>query len=482
MERSHIAAWGKLVGPVAAAIGVGVAVGLFLPQDGIRGVLMKALSVEEEKAEEPDPHAGHDHLEDDPENVVITASAAKNLGLSADRLQLKDHFRTLRMAAEIVEMPGYSNRAVSTTVNGIVTKIFAVPGQAVNVGDKLFELKLTGEALATAQAQLLDSVARIAATDIEIKRLEPIASSGTAAKQISQLRSERNRLDVQRQVRMQELLVRGLSEAQIQSIVENRKLVRSMVITVPDDPMENRPTAEGSPTFEWEYTIEELTVFPGKAVKPGDDLCHIAHHTALYIKGHAFPGEIEQLGKVDRNGWHVRAEFGTEGNEYYRNGLSIQYIDNHTDSETQTVGFYLPLVNEVLQDTQGKAGRLFRSWRFKPGQRGHLLIPVEQFREEMVLPREAVVREGPQTFVFRRIARRNLPTSNTTPDPDAPEPYDIYRRIPVHVRFQDAEATVISADEKLRPGNVIAMNNAYQLQLALKSKGGDDGGHHHHHH
>jgi hypothetical protein len=58
---------------------------------------------------------------------------------------------------------------------------------------------------------------------------------------------------------------------------------------------------------------------------------------------------------------------------------------------------------------------------------------------------------------------------------------DEFEQVPVRILHQDTRVAVIAADGEVHPGDIIALNNAYQLQLTLtSSKGG--GGHSHHGH
>ena len=95
----------------------------------------------------------------------------------------------------------------------------------------------------------------------------------------------------------------------------------------------------------------------------------------------------------------------------------------------------------------------FVSWRYRPGQRLQLRIPVEQWEQQIVLPIEAVAREGAEYFVFQQNGTH-------------------FDRLPVHVKYRDQFSAVIANDWQLFPGDVVAMRNAHQMQMALKNKAG----------
>ena len=82
-----------------------------------------------------------------------------------------------------------------------------------------------------------------------------------------------------------------------------------------------------------------------------------------------------------------------------------------------------------------------------------LLIPVETWKKQIVLPVEAVASEGAEQFVFQ-------------------ENGDHFDRRPVHVLYQDQLWAVIENDGSIFPGDKIAFAGAHQLQMALKNKAG----------
>ena len=478
----------KTVGLVLLAIGVGVGIGVVGNPKGLMHLLPAAMnnaSAAETTAGEADgAHGGGKHVE-------LTAQARHNLGLETGRAVLSDYPETFRVPGVIREKPGHSDHSVPTTVHGIVKKVHALPGQTVKPGDPLFDLQLTGEALASAQAGLLDLLKQLDTIDEELKRIGPLENSGLAKKRKLELGYEKKRLDGQRDVRAQELLVRGLLPAQVKQIIRQKKLIRQFTVFVPQEfadeqasgdaatPSKRRAPAESPADAlareEMQFTVETLDVFPGKAVRPGDALCHLAYHTVLYIEGQAFENEIESIRKLRQKGWTVDLEFGTQGYLTEEKNKEVLYLDNHVDPDSQTFRFYVRLVNEVLDTRPGEQDELYRTWKYKPGQRVHIVIPIRKWKDQMTLPLKAVVQEGPDAFVFRRIARMRAT--------DGKSFVDEFEQVPVRILHQDTKVVVIAKDGEVHPGDWIALNNAYQLQLALSSsKGGGGNSHHGHSH
>ena len=107
----------------------------------------------------------------------------------------------------------------------------------------------------------------------------------------------------------------------------------------------------------------------------------------------------------------------------------------------------------MVRDTKEDGDRRFVEWRYKPGQRMQLHIPVEEWTDRIVLPVEAVAQEGLENYVFRVNG-------------------DHYDRQPVHVEHRDPQVIVIANDGALFPGDRIALSAAQQLQVAVKTKAG----------
>jgi hypothetical protein len=167
-------------------------------------------------------------------------------------------------------------------------------------------------------------------------------------------------------------------------------------------------------------------------------------------------------------------------------GLTVTYMDNHVDTRTQTYPFYLPIPNRVVSQQTDAAGRPFRSWQFKPGQRAHLFVPTETWPDQWVVPRDAVVRGGIEAYVFRlepslediaferpateRFERSGqLSTWPLTP-------------VPVRVLHQDRQHAVLETGGQLADGDIVLTHGAYHAYLAWKLQASGGGGGHGHEH
>jgi multidrug efflux pump subunit AcrA (membrane-fusion protein) len=139
MNRSTIPA--MIIAAVMLLAG-GWVLGLVVDPAWIVGLERPAAPAEDDHPAHDDEHEGHVHLSE---------SAFRNLNLRIRAVKLSDGKHTLQVPGEIVEKPGHSDHALASPVNGVVTEVYALPGQAIRPGDPLFKLQVIDEALATAQ-------------------------------------------------------------------------------------------------------------------------------------------------------------------------------------------------------------------------------------------------------------------------------------------------------------------------------------------
>jgi multidrug efflux pump subunit AcrA (membrane-fusion protein) len=189
----------------------------------------------------------------------------------------------------------------------------------------------------------------------------------------------------------------------------------------------------------------------------------LADHRELYIEGRAFRSEAAVLAQAAEQGWPVEAEFRddeTIGWQRSVASLRIRHLSNIMDASSRTLGFYVPLANESRR--YAREGKTFLVWRFRPGQRVTLRVPVQRFENVYVLPAAAVVRRGPEAYVFRLNEE------------------DEFERTPVRVRYEDGRHVIVEPDEDLKPGTTLALNSAAALLRVLEFQGAE--GHHDHDH
>ncbi|HEX3146632.1 MAG TPA: efflux RND transporter periplasmic adaptor subunit [Gemmataceae bacterium] len=404
-----------------------------------------------------DEHAGHDHAHG--ERVKLSPQAQANLNLDVDALVPETYWRSVLIPGVVVDRPGESDRGVTSRVAGLITDIRARPGDTVKAGDPLFSMQLVSEFIQSAQTELAKAAKEHQFAIAKRDRTENLVKIGTSAG--SELVEAENQ--VKRTAALvlnfrRQLQVFGLAPDQVDKI-ENGEIVTEVTVTVP---ARTTPT----PKAEALYEVQELKVQLGEQVQSGQILCLLANHQKLFVEGRAFKSEATALAKAAEQAVPIKADFADEtiGEWPAIEPLSIHHLSNQVDPTTRTFAFFLPLENQSR--TFAKDGRTFFLWRYRPGQRVRLKVPVEKLGDDVfVLPAGAVVREGAEAFVFRQNG-------------------DFFERKPVHVLYEDRTEVVVANDGSIAAGSFVVRNHAAAINRAIKTAagGGGGGGHEGHDH
>ena len=420
----------------------------------------EALPQGEGHAHGDDHHDDHDHDHDhddhgghDEENSLrLSDQARRSIGLREGDVALSTFDLTIGVPGIVVERRGRSKLTIIAPITGSVTQIFATDGEAVTPDQPLFEIRLTHEELVQAQANLLKTTEEVDVVRREIGRLEGIGPEGiVAVKTILERKYELQKLEAVRTAERQALLLHGLSESQVDEILLKRTLLGKIVVRAPA-----ATTPPAGSNAEITLVLQDLAVERGQHVTAGDTLAILTDHASLLVEGEAFEQDIPQITRAAADDRKVVAILESKGGpEQKVEGLEIDYVANRIDPESRALHFYVRLPNEIVRDKRGDGdgSARFVEWRYRPGQRMQLRVPVESWADSIVLPSGAVAQDGVENYVFRVNG-------------------DHLDRQAVHVEHRDPQAVVIANDGALFPGDTIAMTAAQQLQLALKNKSG----------
>ena len=424
----------------------------------------------------PAPSANHDDDHDhasagEAQRVKLTPQAQANLRLVAKPLKLETFWRTIPAPGTIVDRPAYSDRGVVAPTTGVVTKVHRFPGDTVRPGELLFTLRVLSETLQLTQSELFRTSQEIEINNEKKARLTGLASQGGIAQAtVIEIDNQARRLAAASKAYRQELQTRGLTPQQIDDVAAGR-FVSEIAVKAPraigaetkvragDS---QTPGSAGLDESALSFEIQELKVELGQQVQAGQTLALVSNHQALFIEGRAFRDETPLVEKAAKEGWPIQVEFMEKpdaGWPRLEQEFFIQYVANTIDPASRTFAFFVPLSNQ----SRGfqKDGKTFLLWRFRPGQKVRLHIKAEKFEDVFVLPADALVREGPEAFVFRQNG-------------------DLFDRKPVRVLYEDRQSVVIANDGSVPPGVHVAQNGATQLNRVLKAQAGSAGGTHVH--
>ena len=413
------------------------------------------LAVDKDAGETPQPAA----VQDGSMPVRVSQEARKNMGLASKSLQPITYYRKIDVPGVITDRPGVSDRGVVAPVTGIVTQIHAYPGNTVEPDAPLFSLRLVSESLHTSQLELFKATKEIEIAEQQKQRLEGLAQSGgIAGSRMIEIDNQIQRMDVNVQAYRQDLLARGLPRDRIDAAAKG-EFVTEIVVRAPGEQAlkvaEIALTAavEGEPArLPFSFELQVLKVELGQQVEAGQVLCSLADHRALLIEGRGFKKDMSNIQQAAKERFPIEVTFEvSEGADWppLPEQLQIEHVANLIDTASRTFAFYLPLDNQWQAYNQDGRERLI--WRFRPGDRVRLFVAVEKIDNVFVLPQAALVREGPEAFVFRQNG-------------------DLFDRIAVHVLHEDRTSVVIPNDGKLRKGSFIAQNAAASLNRVLKAQ------------
>ncbi len=425
----------RLVTPLAA---VGLLAAAALTRDQWLPLVLPEHPTESEGHLDED----HDHSAD---RVRLSPTARANLGIVTRPLAPQTYWKSLTIPGTVIDRPGVTDRAVSSPIGGVVAEVHARPGDVVRPGDKVATLRVVSEAAQTAQSELFKT-----SREIELAQEQRSRLAGSSVPEIRLLEMDQQirRFQAAAKASRLDLAARGFTPAQIDAVAAGQ-FVREIVVTAP-------------PADEAVYEVQDLKANLGDQVQAGQALLTLADHRGLYVEGHAFRSELPNVERAAREGWPVAVLFPPEASgdwPPFTEPMTVSHMANTADPASRTFGFFLPLVNQ--NRTIRRDGRTMIVWRFRPGQRVRLRVPVEKLDGVYVVPADAVARDGAEAFVFLQNG-------------------SAFDRTPVRVLHEDAGEVVLSS-EGLGANAVIAVNNAAALNRALRPKAGEHGHDHHGH-
>jgi multidrug efflux pump subunit AcrA (membrane-fusion protein) len=428
-------------------------------------------------------HAEHEHAHSDANSLELSEQALGNIGLTKDFLkpvELQNFIRTIIVPGIVVERPGRTTIEVSTPMAGLVTHVHAVQGEAIKAGSLLFEIRITAEELVATQTELLKSVGELDVENREIIRLEEVTKSGAVAqKSVLERQYAKEKIEVLIAAQKEALRLQGLSDRQISDIVKYRRLLRDLQIIAPvpdrhseeelkltsnqlfpvayvkdDGPTHLNPPISSASGSQVPLILQQVLVHKGQTVPSGTTLAIISDMSELYVEGQAFEQDAELLVEAAKKGWKVTGLIERSGQRIEEIlDLELLYSANEIEKTSRILRFYVRLPNVLMRESPSPNGLKFVEWKYRPGQRLQLRVPVEEWEQQIVLSVDGIVQEGAEAYVFIQNGKH-------------------YDRIPVQVVYRDQTHVVIKKDGTIFPGDIIAHRGAHQMQMALKNKSG----------
>lgn len=464
----------RFVGPlVTVAVLAGLGSGAYLTREKWQPYVFPETAKKSTDPHGAEPAGAHDEHGVRVDRVKLSPQAQKNLNLDVDTLTPQEYWRTMLIPGVVVDRPGESDRGVTSKVAGIVLAINARPGETVKAGDPLFTVQLASEFLQSAQTDFAKAARELEFATAKRDRVAVLVKQGTQSGAV--LIEEENqvkRFTTQVQAYRRQLQVFGLTQEQVNK-AEKGDVVTEVVIVAPSGTSTTAPAPKASdkaaatPAQPTMFEVQELKVTLGEQVTPGQTLCLLSNHQRLYIEGRAFKSEADALATAVERKTPIRAEFADESPGAWpaQEPLLIHHLSNQVDPATRTFSFFVPLQN--IPRTFEQDGKTHFVWRYRPGQRVRVRVPIEKLtilapdgKTELlpfVLPAGAVVREGPEAYVFVQSG-------------------DMFIRKPVRVLFADRSEIVIANDGSVSEAEFVVKNQAAAINRALKGQAAGGGG------
>lgn len=396
---------------------------------------------------------------DKPKTLELNAQARANLKLVAAPAKVETYWRTIHIPGVIEDRPGITDRGITAPLAGVITQVHAFEGDIIQPGEKLFSVRIVSEYLQQTQADLLKAIREVEIFNQEISRIQDLVDSGSLpGKRKLELDQQISRQHVKIETIRQDLISRGLVKAQVEQI-EAGQFLTTIEVLAPkiDESQVNSGPTNGNSVADADFgsqflEIQDLKVELGQQVQAGQSLAVLANHNSLYVKGHAFKKEASRLARAAEKNWNVGIEFSEDVAEDWseiNQEFQIRHLANTTDPNSRTFDFFIPLQNQSR--VYKKGDRPFVIWRFRPGQRVNISVPVDKIENVLVLPAAAVVFEGPEAFTFQQNG-------------------DLFNRIPVEVVHRDRYNVIVANDGSITPGFYLAQNAAASLNRVLKAQ------------
>lgn len=402
-----------------------------------------------QRAESAEPSGAGGSGPIDIQSVKLSDEAVRGLDLRSDEVRLEDYPKVIEVPGVITDAPGRA-RAVSAPVAGVVAKVHVAPGEAVRPGAPLFTVQLASEFVQKTQTELARSAKDLVAATARLEQTKVLVKAGTKAG-FEQTEDE-NRvrgLTTEVEGHRRQLLLFGLDAGHVKR-AESGDYVTEIVIVVPPG---NAPLPNGSAPGEshpFVFEVEALAVAQGQGVAGGQLLARLADYRELLVEGQAFESEAGLVTDATGDGRPVGVDFLeplAKGRAATETKLVIRSVGK-TDPATRTFPFYATLANDAKPYERN--GKTYLSWRYRPGRQVRLRVPTGSIPNVIVLPADAVVREGPDAFVFRQNG-------------------DMYDRKPVVIVAEDRLNVAIAPGNGIEAGVSVLRNNAAAVNRALKA-------------
>jgi len=412
----------------------------------------------------PDPHAGHDHGPDEghgQDSGEPDASAASDYGIVVARISPEPHADTIKIPGTVSEAPDRQALVSAPTMVRVV-KLDRPPKSTVRAGQRLAVLELADPGVRQLQMRAVELRAEQLAMNTERDRTRAYldvlrGEDDPMAVEIRRVEADlavlEARADAGRsalEATLASLKVVGLSKGQLRALEDEGAVATRIEIFA--------PRLEGAPQME----ISERRVAVGETLAAGQPIYSLVALDRLLAIGEAFEADLADVRQAARHDLPVTLFFPAENRTVP--DLRIAAVEGTLDGANRVTHFLVPFPNTLLSE-KTVTGARYLDWENRVGSRVQILVATDKEQPRFIIPDGALVRDAGRDAVFRREG-------------------DTYVRVFVEVASLEAGRVVLSLDSGLNAGDLVVVEGALQLKLALQQasgEGGDASGHDHGH-
>ncbi|MEX1023777.1 MAG: hypothetical protein WD226_01760 [Planctomycetota bacterium] len=205
------------------------------------------------------------------------------------------------------------------------------------------------------------------------------------------------------------------------------------------------------------WDVVDVTTKVGAFVDAGAPLVGLRDPRTLLLRSQPVGGEVVAVLAAARSQAPIEAAPFVAGAGPVLTGLTIDHVES--SPANQGTAAVIVVANRVAassgDDTPGALRK--RTWSLRAGMTYELRVPLEVLDDVYVLPASAVTEVGPDLVVYLLDG-------------------DVFRPVPVAVAHRDHRVAIVPAtpETELFPGDVIALEGAFELSLALETNDAPD--------
>jgi cobalt-zinc-cadmium efflux system membrane fusion protein len=208
------------------------------------------------------------------DRLMLSASAAKAIGMQLGKVTLADVSRTIQAVGSI-ELPWSQQAYVSTLIAGRVEQVLVKPGESVTAGQEL--ARISGTELESLQSEMLQAATERSLAERLLKGQES-AGTGIAGRVLLQTRTLAQQQSARFNAAWQKLRAIGFSNATLQQICDTRETVPAISLLSP---------IRG--------VVAKADARAGQIVQPTNPLYHIVDPSRVWMVANVLEADAGQV-------------------------------------------------------------------------------------------------------------------------------------------------------------------------------------------